>query len=269
MEIPLGYGAIVNRHHRRHRGGKDRDGGAAAERLRGRTSGQVQPHAAGRLSYPHAVRRADRLPAQPQGDRDRHRRADLHHPRQRAGGRRCGAVHAGARSASGLLRHHQLRLRHLAARADHAAQRDRQDRTRPHLRGARQHQHQRGQRTGQGLGALGRQGAALRNQEHHAAEGRAVGDGEADARGARKARRRPHLRGRARRQDQRGRGRQAAGDQAVRGQQAAADQRGRGPGAGDPRGGDARPPRACARSASRCPIAAASRPCSCASARST
>ena len=35
-------------------------------------------------------------------------------------------------------------------------------------------QHQCGERTGQGLGALGRQGAALRNQEHHPAEGRAV-----------------------------------------------------------------------------------------------
>jgi len=38
------------------------------------------------------------------------------------------------------------------------------------------------------------------------AEGRAVGDGEADARRAREARRRARLRGRARRQDQRRRG---------------------------------------------------------------
>ena len=59
-------------------------------------------------------------------------------------------------------------------------------------------------------------------------KGRAVRDGKADARRAREARRGADLRGRARRQDQRGRGRQAARDQGVRGQQAAADQRGRG-----------------------------------------
>ena len=53
-----------------------------------------------------------------------------------------------------------------------------------------------------------------------------LGDGEADARRAREARRGADLRGRARRQDQSGRGRQAARDQAIRGQQAAADQRG-------------------------------------------
>ena len=116
---------------------------------------------------------------------------------------------------------------------------------------------------------LGRQGAALRDQEHHPAEGRAVGDGEADARRAREARRGAHLGRRARRQDQRGRGRQAARHQALRGQQAAADQRGRGPGAGDSRGGhrDRRGP--AAGRASRYQTAAASRPCSCASARNT
>ena len=37
----------------------------------------------------------------------------------------------------GLVRHHELPLRHHPARADHAAQRDRQDRARPHVRGAR------------------------------------------------------------------------------------------------------------------------------------
>ena len=96
-----------------------------------------------------------------------------------------------------------------------------------------------------------------------------LGDGEADARRAREARGGADLRRRARRQDQLRRGRQAAGDQAVRSQQAAADQRGRGPG-GRPFSRSPPPrPRACGRSASRCPIAAASRPCSCASARNT
>ena len=164
---------------------------------------QVQPHAAGRLSHPDSVRRARRLPAQPQGAGARRRRADLHHARQRAGRCRRGAVHAGARSAPGLLRHHQLRLRHRAAGADDAAQRDRQDRARSHLRGARHHQRQRRGRARQGLGRLGREGDALRDQEHHAAQGRAVGDGKADARRAREARRGADLRGRARRQDQR------------------------------------------------------------------
>ena len=115
----------------------------------------------------------------------------------------------------------------IAARADDAAQRDRQDRARPHLRGARHDQRQRRHRARQGLGALGRQGAALRDQEHQPAEGRALGDGEADARRAREARGGADVRGRARRQDQPGRGREAARHQGVRGQQAAADQRGR------------------------------------------
>ena len=43
----------------------------------------------------------------------------------------------GARPVARVVRHRRLRVRHLAARADHAAQRDRQDRPRPHVRGAR------------------------------------------------------------------------------------------------------------------------------------
>ncbi len=95
------------------------------------------------------------------------------------------------------------------------------------------------------------------------------GDGEADARRAREARRHPRLGGRARRQDQPGRGPEAARHQGVRGHEAAADQRGRGRGRGDPRGGDrhrrgAAPHR---RGAARSP--AATRPCGCASPSST
>ena len=42
--------------------------------------------------------------------------------------------------ASGLLRHHELRLCHRTAGADEPAQRDRQDRARSDVRGARNHQ---------------------------------------------------------------------------------------------------------------------------------
>ena len=65
-------------------------------------------------------------------------------------------------------------------------------------------------RARQGVGALGRQGAALRDQEHHAAARHPRGDGEADARRAREARRDPHLRRHARRRHQH-RGRREAG----------------------------------------------------------
>ena len=45
-------------------------------------------------------------------------------------------------------------------------------------------QRERRERARQGVRAVGREGAALRDQEHQSAAGRAVGDGEADARGA-------------------------------------------------------------------------------------
>ena len=122
------------------------------------------------------------------------------------------------RRAPRVVRHRELRLRHQAARADHAAQRDRQDRPRPDLRGARDDQPAGGPGARQGLGALGRQGAALRDQEHQSAARRAQRHGEADARRAREARRGPDERGRARRADQPRRGRKAARHQGVRGQ---------------------------------------------------
>ena len=74
-------------------------------------------------------------------------------------------------------------------------------------------QRERRERARQGDRAVGRQGAALRDQEHQSPARRALGDGETDARGARKARRGLDLRRRARREDQPGRGRQAARDQ--------------------------------------------------------
>ena len=102
--------------------------------------------------------------------------------------RRRRPVYEGAQPGARLLRHLRLQLRHLAAGADDAAQRSRQDRARSHVRRAHQHQHAGGQGAGQGDRAVGREGAALRDQEHHAAAGRAGRDGKADARRARKAR---------------------------------------------------------------------------------
>ena len=126
------------------------------------------------------------------------------------------------------------------------------------------------QRARQGVRAVGRQGAALRDQEHHAAAGHPRRDGEADARRAREARGDPHLRGPARRGHQQRRRREAAGDQGVGGASASSrSTRPKAQAAGDPRG--RRPPRPRASAGwprpSRC--RAASRPCSCASPSST
>ena len=99
-----------------------------------------------------------------------------------------------------------------------------------------QDQHERRERARQGVRALGRQGAALRDQEHQSAARRDPGDGKADARRAGEARGDSHVRRRARREDQPGRGREAARDQGVRGAAPAADQRSAGRGRGDPRG---------------------------------
>ena len=168
-----------------------------------------------RLPHPGPVRRRHPLPALAEGDGDRHPGAGLHHARQRAGPGRRRPLPEGPQPRARLLRHLRLPLRDLAAGPDDAAQRDRQDRARPHLRGAHQHQHAGGQRARQGDRAVGRQGAALRDQEHHAAGRRARRDGEADARRAREARGDPDLGRPARRGHQQRRGREAAGHQGL------------------------------------------------------
>ena len=207
--------------------------------LRRRDARALQPHAPGGLPHPGAVRRPHRLQAQPQGRGDRHPGADLHHARQRAGRRRRRAVPAGAGCEQGLLRHHELPLRDHPARADDAAQRDRQDRARPHLRGARRRS------TRNVVAELDKASApwgvkvlryeikninppkdvlaAMEKQMRAEREKRAVvltSEGERDAKIN-----------------------QAEGDKQrvikeSEGDQAAADQRGAGPGRGDPRGRD-------------------------------
>ena len=96
--------------------------------------------------------------------------------------------HKSVEPRAGFLRHRRLQFRHHPAGANHAAQRARQDRARSHLRGAHQHQHPGGQRIGQGVGTLGHQSDALRDQEYHAAAGYSRRHGKTDARRARKTR---------------------------------------------------------------------------------
>ena len=67
------------------------------------------------------------------------------------------------------------------------------------------------------IGGLGREGAALRDQEHRAAAGHPGGDGKADARRARETRADPDVGRPARRRHQHRRRREAAGDQGVGG----------------------------------------------------
>ena len=125
------------------------------------------------------------------------------------------------------------------------------------------------QRARQGVGAVGRQGPPLRDQEHHAAadilaamekqmraerEKRAViltSEGTRDAAG------------------QQRRGQEAGDDQGLRSAQAAADQRGRGSGGGHPRRRRRDGRRAASRGRDRSTPRAAARRCSCASPSST
>ena len=122
---------------------EDRDRRAAAERVRRRAAGPLLRHARRRLPHPGAVRRRHPLQALAEGVGARHPGADLHHARQRAGAGRRRAVSEGAQPGARVVRHLRLPVRDLAAGADDAAQRGRQDRSRSHVRGAHQHQHRR------------------------------------------------------------------------------------------------------------------------------
>ena len=115
-----------------------------------------------------------------------------------------------------------------AARADDAAQRDRPDGARPHVRGARPHQRPRRRGARPGRGELGREGAALRDQGPDAAEGDPARDAGADHRGAREARGDRDLRGQAAGADQSRQRRARRGDRQIRRREAGRDQ----PGAG-------------------------------------
>ncbi len=121
------------------------------ERL-GRYSGTLER----RLSHPRAVHGRDSLQALAQGSSGGHPGAGLHHTRQRAGAGGRHALPQGPESGARVLRHLGLSLRDFAAGADDAAQRDRQDRSRPDVRRAHEHQPVGGRRARQGLRAVGR-----------------------------------------------------------------------------------------------------------------
>ena len=248
---------------------QDRRGGAAAERLRGRAARAIQRHAGRRLPHPGPVRRRDPLPALAQGARDRHPRAGLHHPRQRAGREstasctsRCWTRSARpTASATTSSRSPSSPRRRCAARSARSSS------TAP-SRSARTST-SRSSASSTRRPSLGRQGAALRDQEHHAAQ---------DVLAAMEKQMRAEREKRAAILTSEGErdaaintaeGAEAAGHQGVGGQEAAADQRGRRSGRGDPRrrqgdrrghphGGGGDPARR-----------AASRPCSSASPSST
>src|SRR5207244_132842 len=82
-----------------------------------------------RHGFPHPppLRRRDPLPPLAQGECPRYPGADLHHEGQRPGARRRRPLPEGDESRAGLLRRGGLSLRDHPARADGAAQRDRQD----------------------------------------------------------------------------------------------------------------------------------------------
>ena len=124
-------------HHREDRGRR-----AAAERLRRRAARPVprrRSSAGFHILMPFVD--VDPLPPLAEGNGDRHPGAGLHHARQRAGRRRRHPLSEGAQPRARVVRHLRLHLRDHAARADDAAQRDRQDRSRPDVRGAHEHQH--------------------------------------------------------------------------------------------------------------------------------
>ena len=181
--------------------------------------GQVQPHARRRLPHPGAVRGRDPLPALAEGDvrSTSPRRSASRATTCRSASTACSTCKV-LEPRARVVRHLRLHLRDHASwrRRRCAARSARSTSTAPSRSAPTSTSHGR-ERARQGVGAVGREGAALRDQEHHAAARRPRRDGEADARRAREARRDPDVRGRARRRDQPRRGRQAAGDQGVRG----------------------------------------------------
>ena len=232
--------------------------------------GRYSRHAQRRLPHPDAVRRRHPLPALAEGNgasTSRRRSAS------RATTCRCGVdgvlylkVLNPERASYGIS---DYIFAITPARADDAAQRGRQDRSRPDVRGAHQHQHRGRQRARQGVGAVGRQGAALRDQEHHAAARHPGGDGKADARRAREARGDPDLRRRS--ATRRSTPPKATSSRSSRRRKRAGSSRSTRPKARRRRSwrSPRPPPKASAGSPRRSSCPAATRPCSCASPSST
>src|SRR5437879_13295436 len=146
--------------------------------------GRFPRHARAGPQSDHPLPRPCRLHAVAEGSAARCARADLHHDGQyRARGRRYPVL-PGDRSAPRLIRLIQLHRGDLAAGADHAAQRDRQDGARQDIRVARRDQPADRRLAGRGGPQLGNQGAALRDQEPDAAGSDPALDAAADHRRA-------------------------------------------------------------------------------------
>ena len=153
--------------------------------------GQLQRHAGRRLPHPGAVHGRDPLPALAEGNR---RSTSRSRSASRATTCRCGVdgvlylkVLNPERASYGISDYlfaitqlAQTTLRSEVGKIE--LDRTFEERTNINIVGRR--------RARQGVRAVGREGAALRDQEHHAAAGHPRGDGEADARRAREARRR-------------------------------------------------------------------------------
>ena len=116
------------------------------------------------------VHRRHPLPPLAQGDGGRHPRAGLHHARQRAGARRRRALPEGARTPSAPPTASPTTCSPSASsrRPRCAARSARSTSTAP-SRSARTSTSQVVNELDKAIGALGHQGAALRDQEHHAA----------------------------------------------------------------------------------------------------
>ncbi len=190
----------VRRRDHHHRQGDP--GRAAAARARHRAARALLCGAGARPQFRDSVRRPRRVQARPARNPVRRAEPDLHHQGQHAAAGRRHSLLPGDRPEARILRLLQLPGRDHAARADDAAQRDRPDGARPHVRGARPHQRARRRGARPGGGELGRQGAALRDQGPDAAEGDPARDAGADHRRAREARRHRDLRGQAAGADQ-------------------------------------------------------------------
>ena len=146
---------------------------------------QVLRHARRRAAHPDAVPRRRPLQALAQGDRARHPGADLHHQGQRPGRRRRRPVLQDPQPGTRVLRHLRLHLRHLrSSRRRTSAARSARSTSTARSRSARTSTAQVVTEVDKASEAMGRQGPALRDQEHHPAAGRARGDGKADARRA-------------------------------------------------------------------------------------
>jgi len=230
VTMTLGYAFHLYRLPGRSGDREDRDcGGRQQSAYVIEASGQVQP-ARCPPDFTSWCRFMERIcvQAQPQGNRDRHRRADLHHARQRAGGASTAVLYMQVMDphlASYGITNYGFAISQLAQTTLRSEiGKIELDRT---FEARGQINHQRRQRIGQGIVSLGRQGfCAMKSRNITPPKDVLSGDGEAKCAPEReKARRHSDFRGRKRREDQRrGRATKQRVIKQSEGQQTAADQ---------------------------------------------